>query len=255
MEGRVIDFHCHLDLYEDPHGVARECVKRGVYVLSVTTTPSAFKGTASLADGAPRIRTALGLHPQLVAERKFEFPLFEQLLPDASYVGEIGLDGGPECRSFWEDQVSIFERALAACSAASGRVYSVHSRRATGAVLDSIERFPRAGLPILHWYSGTSRELERAIALGCWFSVGPAMLRSAKGQALAARMPRDRVLTETDGPFARLDRDGPPLFPWQAGDACVDLARAWNLERQQVDSMIVANLRHLNVALGGGARG
>jgi TatD DNase family protein len=34
----VIDFHCHLDLYPDPHAVARDCATRGIYVLSVSTT-------------------------------------------------------------------------------------------------------------------------------------------------------------------------------------------------------------------------
>ncbi|MGE0531938.1 MAG: Qat anti-phage system TatD family nuclease QatD [Hyphomonadaceae bacterium] len=246
----MIDFHCHLDLYQDPHGIVRECKRRGVYVLSVTTTPSAFRGTVALADGAPRIRTALGLHPQLVAERKFEFPLFEELLPQARYVGEIGLDGGPECKTFWDDQVIIFEKALAACAAQSGRVYSVHSRRAAGAVLDSIAKFPNAGVPILHWYSGTTRELERASALGCWFSVGPAMLRSAKGRALATKMPRDRVLTETDGPFARIERDGAPLHPWDAAQAHDELALAWGMETDRVGDLISRNLRRLGASSG-----
>nr|WP_249038340.1 hypothetical protein [Paracoccus pantotrophus] len=44
----MIDFHAHLDLYPDPHTVARECVVRDLYVLSVTTTPSAWSGTAAL---------------------------------------------------------------------------------------------------------------------------------------------------------------------------------------------------------------
>jgi TatD DNase family protein len=245
----VIDFHCHLDLYDDPHGVVAECKRRGVYVLSVTTTPSAFKGTVALSEGAPRIRTALGLHPQLVGERKFELPLFEELLPEARYVGEIGLDGGPECKPFWDDQVVVFEKALAACAADGGRVFSVHSRRATGAVLDIISKFPNAGVPILHWYSGTARELERAMALGCWFSVGPAMLRSAKGRALAAMMPRERVLTETDGPFARVERDGPPLHPWDAEKAHDELASSWGMEVDRVGKVIAQNLRRLGASV------
>lgn len=49
-----------------------------------------------------------------------------------------------------------------------------------------------------------ARELERAVALGCWFSVGPAMLAAEKARGLARAMPKERVLTETDGPFAKL---------------------------------------------------
>lgn len=59
--------------------------------------------------------------------------------------------------------------------------------------------------------------------MGCWFSVGPAMLQGARGTELVARMPRDRVLTESDGPFARLEDPAKTLGrgncrPWIGGD-------------------------------------
>lgn len=41
----MIDFHCHLGLYPNPPAVRDECVRQGLYVLSVTTTPSAWEGT------------------------------------------------------------------------------------------------------------------------------------------------------------------------------------------------------------------
>jgi TatD DNase family protein len=222
----LIDFHCHLDLYPDPHIVARACRDRGLYVLSVTTTPSAWKGTSLLVEDAPRIRTALGLHPQIAHQRKQEMPLFEQLISETRYVGEIGLDGGPEFKSHWGDQMEVFERALAICQAAGGRIMSIHSRRAARQVLDALESASDAGTPILHWFSGTSRELDRAVNLGCWFSVGPAMLRGEKGRQLVARMPKDRILTESDGPFAQID--GRAAWPWEAGNVTVDLMTLWD---------------------------
>jgi TatD DNase family protein len=225
MRRHMIDFHCHLDLYPDPHAVVRECVARGLYVLSVTTTPSAWAGTAALARNAPRIRTALGLHPQIAHERKGELPLFERLLPEVRYVGETGLDGGPEYKRHWQDQVATFTRILELCEKVGGRILTVHSRRAARSVLDTLAAHPSAGLPILHWFSGTPPELTRAADLGCWFSIGPAMLAGEKGRALAARMPRDRVLTETDGPFAQLD--GRTALPWDAEQAITLLAEVW----------------------------
>ena len=239
----MIDFHCHLDLYPDPHAVVRECVARGVYVLSVTTTPSAWAGTAALARDAPRIRTALGLHPQLVHERKGELPLFERLLPEVRYVGETGLDGGPEYKHHWQDQVAAFTRILELSENAGGRILSVHSRRAARSVLDTLAAHPGAGLPILHWFSGTPRELAQAVDLGCWFSIGPAMLAGEKGRALAARMPRDRILTETDGPFAQLD--GRAALPWDAEQAIVALGELWGEAVPKVRAQINTNLRHL----------
>jgi TatD DNase family protein len=209
----VIDFHCHLDLYPDPKAIRDEVVIRGLYVLSVTTTPSAWKGTSALASSIARIRTGLGLHPQLAYERRGELPLFDTFLPETRYVGEIGLDGTPDCRRYWQSQVAVFEHILKSCQNAGGRIMSVHSRRAAGAVLDFLEQRPEAGTPVLHWFSGSPSELQRAVSLGCWFSVGPAMLSNEKGRALAARMPRDRMLTESDGPFAQID--GKSLMPWR----------------------------------------
>ncbi len=144
----MIDFHCHLDLYPDPPAIARECVARDLYVLSVTTAPSAFAGTSALTRDVARIRTALGLHPQLASERKVELELFARLLPETRYVGEIGLDGAPELKPSWADQMTVFTRILETCTEAGGRILTLHSRRATTAVLDVLERHPGAGTPI-----------------------------------------------------------------------------------------------------------
>lgn len=214
-----------------------------VYVLSVTTTPSAWKGTSALVQPGSRVRTALGLHPQLAHLRSSELKLFDEYLPQAKYVGEIGLDGGPEYKQHWQAQLAVFDHILGACRSVGGRILSIHSRRATSAVLDRLELFPGAGTPILHWFSGTKREFERAVALGCWFSVGPAMLMSEKARGLVCAMPRDRVLTETDGPFAQLDEES--AKPWDVDRATVGLAEFWSLTCPEVDRLLQSNLRAL----------
>ena len=231
----MIDFHCHLDLYPEPYSVARQCIERNMYVLSVTTTPSAWKGTSTLAASTPRIRTALGLHPQLAHERRGELDLFDHLLPQVTYVGEIGLDGGKEYAHYWPDQLAVFDHILASCAQAGGRILSLHSRHAASQVLERLGVHRDAGTAVLHWFSGTSRELQRAAEFGCWFSVGPAMLASSKGRSLAAQMPRDRVLTESDGPFAQIELRA--AWPWEVIHAIESLSEIW---REPVD---VVNLR------------
>ena len=242
----MIDFHCHLDLYPDPKSVIAACRERGDHVLSVTTTPKAWRGTVALARGAPRIRTALGLHPQVAHERHGELALFEGLLPETRYVGEVGLDGSPEHRQHQDVQRRCFDRILRACASAGGRVMTVHSRRAADAVLDAYEREPRAGTMILHWFTGSRRELERADALGCWFSVGPAMVRSQRGRDLLRAMPRDRLLTETDGPFVT-GKTG-PLLPGNVACAVDALAAAWAIPSEETRNALNDNLRRLGAA-------
>jgi TatD DNase family protein len=239
----VIDFHCHIDLYPEPRDVVHACVSKGLYVLAVTTTPSAWAGTSAVVGDAVRIRMALGLHPQLAHQRKGEVELFERLLPLTRYVGEIGLDGSPEFKRHWKDQLNVFTRVLDACARAGGRILSIHSRRAAAPVLDAIENNAGAGTFVMHWFSGTQGELARADDLGCWFSVGPAMLEGEKGRALAARMPRDRILTESDGPFAQVA--GRPAMPWDVESAVMRLAETWRVPIAQVHHTLNGNARRL----------
>jgi len=214
-----------------------------MYVLSVTTTPSAWAGTNTLAHRDDRIRTALGLHPQIAHERKGEMDLFDQILPQARYVGEIGLDGTPELRRFWQDQVDVFERILSACEKAGGRIMSVHSRRASKPVLDALAAHRSAGTPVLHWFSGPQSDLARAVELGCWFSVGTPMLTSAKGRDLVARMPKDRILTESDGPFVQVQ--GKAAFPWDVSQTVAALAPVWGVSTEEAHELLAGNLRRL----------
>lgn len=216
-------------------------MERQLDVLSVTTTPSAWAGTKSLGGG--RIITALGLHPQIAHQRKPELSLFDELLPGCPFVGEVGLDGAPEFKAHWQDQVDVFQHVLASCSEAGGRIMSIHSRRASNQVLDFLEAHPESGVSILHWFSGTPRDLDRATELGCWFSVGPAMLRSKRGRDLVTRMPRERVLTESDGPFAQMD--GRSIFPWEVDIAVTALAELWKINSESADRLLYNNLNAL----------
>ncbi len=222
-------------------------MKRDLFVLSVTTTPSAWPGTSALAGNAARIRTAIGLHPQIAQERHNELGLFEELLPKSRYVGEIGLDGAPELKATWNVQRRVFEEILGLCAAAGGRIMTIHSRRAATPVLEALASRHGAGVAVLHWFSGSRRELQRAIDQGCWFSVGPAMLNGEKGRAMAAMMPRDRILTESDGPFAQID--GRPLYPWDASAAETMLGSIWGLDAKDVESQLMENLRRLTTQL------
>lgn len=224
-----------------------ETVDAGIYVISVTTTPSAWTESARLVRGQRRIRTALGLHPQLAHERSRELPLFEKLLPNCRYVGEIGLDGSPGYAVHAKVQQKVFSTILRMLAESGGRIMTIHSRGATDEVLSHLSVIPGAGVPILHWFSGTERQLANAIAMGCWFSVGPAMLRSAKGRKLASLMPRSRVLTETDGPFA--EHMGRPLRPKDSWVAVRQLEELWSIDQQQVCDLLKDNLRQLATIL------
>lgn len=236
-----IDMHCHLDLYPQPLPVAEECKRRGTYILSVTTTPRAWHGTSLLAKGNQRIRTALGFHPQIAHQRSHELELFDSLLSETRYVGEIGLDGGKGFKEHWDVQLKVFRHILKSVNRAGGKIMTIHSRGSASATLDEIENID--GIAILHWFTGTPKQLERAIDLGCWFSVGPAMLDTIKGKALTLKIPKSRVLTETDGPFGKFRND--PLMPWNGEIAETQLATLWGISQMEVKAQLFDNFGRL----------
>lgn len=239
----MIDFHCHLDLYPDPQAVAAAAQRDQVAVLLVTTTPSAFAGTSRLADGRPMIRTALGLHPELAHQRSHELALFDKLVDTTPFVGEIGLDGSSRFSQTRTSQAEVFTHILRSCADVGGRILSIHSRGAVRQVLDALRANPDAGAPVLHWFTGTARQAEAAIEQGCWFSVGTPMLTTAKGRELVGTLPRDRVLTETDGPFATFE--GQVLEPSAVVGTVRQLAALWGVSTSDAETQVGINLNTL----------
>ena len=189
--------HCHLDLLEN----IDFSILENIHILSVTTTPSAWNGNQRLFSKYDNIKIALGFHPQLIHKRINNFELFEQILPKTKYVGEVGLDGSAEYYPSLEKQKSVFESILKQCIKNNGKILSIHCRGAVKETLDLLEKNPDAGKFILHWFTGSIKELERAIQLGCWFSVNNNMLLNKKGIQLVQAIPIHKILTETDTPF------------------------------------------------------
>ena len=181
----------------------------------------------------------MGLHPQLAHERWQELELFDSLLNQTRYVGEIGLDGGKEFKAHWKTQLKVFRHILRSSTKSGGKILSIHSRMSANAVLDELSQV-NDNLPILHWFSGTKQQLKRSIEMGCYFSVGPAMLSSKKGYELVQIMPIEKILVETDGPFGNFKTQA--LFPWNANITIAILADMWGMNISEVESILRQNL-------------
>lgn len=238
-----MDFHCHLDLYPNAREVYTEVLRRGGFTWLVTTSPRAFVATSRELKPTNRLLISPGLHPEIADKKRAELPLLLEQIAHAPLVGEVGLDGSPRYRAHFELQEDIFSAVIERCQVLGGRTLSIHSRAAAGHVLDILERFPEFGEAILHWFTDSPALLRRAINLGCWFSVGPAMLQSANGRRLAEMMPRDRTVPESDGPFAKLD--GETVMPWQAADVCTKLADLWRMPSAEISVLLEENSERL----------
>jgi TatD DNase family protein len=122
----------------------------------------------------------------------------------------------------------VFRGVLERCAEAGGKILTVHSVRSVPAVLDMIERYlPTDRGTVVHWFTGSKSEARRAAALGCYFSVNAEMTRSDRGRAVVTDLPIECILTETDGPFTRID--GRPSEPADVKTAIAAIAGVRNL--------------------------
>jgi len=236
----MMDLHCHVDLYPDHQVILDDIRRSNYYVLSVTTVPSAWEGTVKLTEGLKHCKTALGLHPQLAHQRKNELPLFDKLIGETRYIGEIGLDGSSGYKDHLDDQLLVFKHILKKCEEFDDKILTIHSLNAVDQTLDCLGESPKSGTPILHWFLGTKKQVLKAVELGCYFSIGPAMLQSARGKKVVSWLPQDKVLLETDGPFAKVD--GKILFPSNVNLVLEYLKLLWDVDTQSVMNRLSQNL-------------
>lgn len=214
--------------------------------MAVTTTPRAWERNRDLASSTKHVRAALGLHPQVVVDHWREIDEFERKVAEARYVGEVGLDAGPRFFRSLELQTHVFRRVLQACAIEGGKILSVHSVRAATAVIDLVEECLPSdrGVVVLHWFTGSIAEARRALDLGCYFSINAQMLSNARGAALVSSLPLDRILTETDGPFASTDQHR-PVRPTDVRVTIDKLAMARGIPPEECEALVAANLRRL----------
>lgn len=240
-----VDFHCHLDLYPDHEATIARAEAAHIYTLAVTTIPKAWKHNHELTRNCRFVHAALGLHPQLVAERFRELPLWEHFLSETRFVGEVGLDASQTFYTSLEAQKLIFSTILKRCAEVGNKILSVHSVRCVPTVLDMIEMllpYDR-GTVVLHWFTGSNRAALHAIRLGCYFSINSEMTRSASGRSLVAELPMDRILTETDGPFTIIK--GHPTEPADTQSTIRAIALIRNMTADAITNIVQTNLKAL----------
>jgi TatD DNase family protein len=95
----------------------------------------------------------------------------------------------------------------------------------------------------LHWFSGSVRALHAALDEGHSFSVNTAMIASPRGLNLVRKIPRDRLLTESDGPYVRIGNR--PANPKDVGLVVSALARLWDLSDVETAHVISQNFERI----------
>lgn len=260
----MIDTHCHLDVDAfdgDRDAVLARAAATGVRgVLVPAIRPSTWAALTAMvaardgARGAPRVTTALGVHPQVVPylddrERAATHDLARAIAaartPDVIAIGECGLDGATGDRA---EQERIFRAHLGAARELRLPVV-IHVLRAHDAAPRILreERVHEVG-GVLHSYSGPPDLVPIYAALGLHFSfAGPVSWENARKPIAAARVvPADRLLVETDAPDqAPSPHRGGRSEPAFVAAVLAGLARARSISVEEAAALTTANARRL----------
>ncbi|MCZ7543711.1 MAG: TatD family hydrolase [Anaerolineae bacterium] len=208
---RLIDTHCHLnyDAYDADRAevIARaEAADVWRIVVPGTDVPGSREAVA-LAAAHDGVFAAVGIHPNSSAG--FTEDWIEAIAPlvhsgKVVAIGEIGLD-------YYRDHATKADqhRALEACLALAAAMQLpviIHNRDASDDLLDALARW-RPKLPdppgVLHSFSERWEVAQRGLDLDFYIGfTGPLTFKNADDlRTVAARVPLDRILIETDGPF------------------------------------------------------
>ena len=206
----LIDTHAHLDEqsfeadFDDVIQRAQAASVKGMVTIGITV--DSCRRAIALAEKYPAVRAAVGIHPNYVSQAAFEdWGLVCEMAQHSRVValGETGLD------RYWDHspielQVDYFERHLV-LSRETGKPFIVHCREAEAETLAVLERAAQTGPlnGIMHSFCGTPETAMRCVELGMLLSFS-GMITYKKNEALrqvAASVPRDRILVETDCPY------------------------------------------------------
>ncbi|MDR1935544.1 MAG: TatD family hydrolase [Candidatus Accumulibacter sp.] len=216
----LIDTHCHLDAAEfaaDRDAVARAAAAAGVAAMIVpSVAPENFAAVRACCERHAGCHPAYGTHP-LYVDRAGEtaFDALRACLdremggahPPVA-VGEIGLDFFvPGCDAARQERFFVEQLKIA-------RDFDLpvllHARRAVEAVLQHLRRIGARG-GVAHAFNGSRQQADAFLRLGFRLGFGGAMSfpRAARIRRLAASLPDEAIVLETDAP------DIPPA--WLAG--------------------------------------
>ena len=206
----LIDSHCHLEykgLVEDQDAVLDRARAAGVGgFLSISTRQREWAQVVATTERHDDIWASVGIHPH---EADGHADLCEAALlaaaehPRVIAIGETGLDYYYD-HSDRAMQQALFRRHIAV-SRQTGLPLIIHTRDAeadTAAILT--EEMEQGAFPaLIHCFTASAEFGAKMLDLGLTISIsGIVTFKNAKDlQAVAAQVPEDRLLVETDAPF------------------------------------------------------
>ena len=245
----IPDSHAHLDLIEaDSASVIAEARETGVSpIITVgTSVPSSLAAVVAAVENE-HVYAAVGVHPNdTSAASGDDMDRLAEIAASSEKVvaiGETGLDFYRE-RSPVEVQKEAF-RAHARLAIRLGKPVVVHDREAHSETLELLAEELDGEVPVvMHCFSGGRAVLDECVRRGYYLSfAGPVTFKNAAlAREMAALVPVDRLLCETDAPFLSPEpHRGKPNVPARVVLVARALAAARGMPGSEMDGQLAAN--------------
>jgi len=206
----LVDSHCHLDFpdFADELDavVARARAADVGRMVTISTRVAKHAGLLAIAERFPDVFCSVGTHPHN-AHEELDIGTAELVArtrhPKVVAIGEAGLDYHYD-NSPRDAQERGF-RAHIAAARETGLPLVIHAREADDDVARILEEETRKGAfpAVLHCFTAGRELAQRAIALGLSISFTGILTykKSDDLRAIAADLPADRIMVETDAPY------------------------------------------------------
>lgn len=248
----LIDTHCHLydaEAFPDPEAVVDRAAAAGVDRMIVVGIDTATSHQAiALADRFAGVFATVGWHPTNTARwNASEHAEVASLTshPKVVAVGEIGLDYHWDYATPDQQMAALIPQIDLAQEVGLPIVW--HCRDAYPHLLEVLEAAP-PGPNVFHCFAGDESEADRALAIGSFFGVdGPITYKKAEAtRAIFARLPRDRVVVETDAPYLTpVPHRGKKNEPAYVAYVAQQLAEVWGISLDEVAALTSSNAERL----------
>ena len=247
----MIDSHCHLNykgLVEDQGAVIVRAHESGVTgMLNISTREREWADIIATAEQHPDIWASVGIHPHEADEHPDidAVKLIEASAhPKVIGIGETGLDYYYDHSDRQQQQASF--RSHIAASRETGLPLIVHTRDAEDDTLKILrDEMGKGAFPgLIHCFTASGAFADAALELGLYISIsGIVTFKSAKDlQAVAVRIPAERLLIETDAPFlAPVAHRGKTCEPAYVADTARFLADLRGLSTEELILSTTAN--------------
>lgn len=198
----LVDSHCHLDFPEFDADRDAVVERAGdVLIINSTVDPELVEKALSMASRHRNVRLTFGFSASETDEGKYEAMKAAIRANRGAIVGlgEVGLDYHWVKDEAGRETERRHFRELAALSLDLSLPLVVHSRDAEAECINILRELKVRAM--MHCFSGTREQAIEAVGLGCLISVPTSVVNSKQKQRLAAAVPLESLVLETDAPF------------------------------------------------------